>query len=109
MTTSGCSRLVLCDIGRRARGNSRNPGFRSFQARAALGVRSRQLAGLDVNALAAPPGAGGGRQAQQLGAWNTYLAWERSYYQRLEHAAYSSRVVRRGEDVSGMTQVLRKG
>ena len=73
----------------------------SRQARAALGERSRQLAALDVNALALPPGGGGGRQAQQLAAWDAYLAWERSNYQRLEHAAYTSRVVRRGREGLG--------
>ena len=47
-----------------------------------------------MGALALPPTVGGARQAQQLAAWNAYLAWERSNYQRLEHAAYTSRVVR---------------
>ena len=47
-----------------------------------------------MGALALPPTAGGVRQAQQLAAWMAYLSWERSNYQRLEQAAYISRVVR---------------
>lgn len=55
--------------------------------------RSKRAEGINFKALPLPPGRGGYVQQSQAAAWRTFLEWERSNPQRLEHAALVARCV----------------
>ena len=60
-------------------------------ARGLLREREGRLAGLNLRAMALPPGRGGGTQQAQAALWREYLGWERSNPQQLDEATYAAR------------------
>ena len=60
-------------------------------ARGLLREREGRLAGLNLKAMALPPGRGGGTQQAQAALWREYLEWERGNPQQLDEATYAAR------------------